>query len=716
MYYFCPKNQRIMNKRIAIFLTLAMVVLCANAVPVRKGNWKKIQLADGSVVDVQLKGDEALHYWESADGIRYVENPNDQTFEVADAQLLQKKVRIRRSHQLTNIPHRAPAKSRKTIYQGKRKGLVILVEFNNKSFLTGHDAPFFTRIMNEIGYSERPFKGSVKDYFLAQSGGMFELDFDVVGPVKVSNASKYYAGNDGTENVTELVREACLLAEDLVNFADYDWDGDGEVEQIYVLYAGKGQHDGGGSSTIWPHEWSMSESWKSKVRVDNVWVDTYSCGCELSGDNLVEGIGLMCHEYSHCMGIMDMYDTNDEGNFGMNNWDIMDYGCYNDDGYQPSGYTSYEKWVCGWLEPIELTSDTTISEMKALSENGEAYIIYNDNNKDEYYLLENRQKTGWDASLDGSGLLILHVDYDELIWMNNAINTLGSFRMSDGYSTNFKNNHQRLTIFHADNREGTNISSLAGDPYPYNNNNSLTNSSTPAATLYNANTDGSYFMNKDVKNIVRNGNGTISFDFALSSSDIEEDTIPSGDYWFYESFNQCNGTGGNDGRFSGSIASSTFLPDHDGWVSSKKYGGDQCAKFGNASTNGMVNSPEFLLNGEATLMFKAAAFGTDGNSLDVYLGEELIDATMMSNTQWTTYTYTITGDGKTYLRFVPDKRFFLDEVCVIKKIDDGIVEIQSDKQSLDPRIFGLDGKCYGTDWQLLPKGIYIYNGKKRMKL
>ena len=703
-----------MNKRIVFLLFLAMTMLCVHAIPVRLGNWKKLQLVDGSFVQAQLKGDEYLHYWETAGGVRYVPTDNDR-YEVLSANELPNKMRLRKANKRMVKLHQARAAKQASIYHGKKKGLIILAEFNDNYFADEHVPSVFSKVVNEIGYSEYPFKGSVKDYFLAQSNGAFELDFDVVGPVKLSRNSSYYAGKDGMERATDMIREATLLADDLVNYADYDWDGDGEVEQIYVLYAGKGQHDGGGKNTVWPHEWSMEENYESKIPVDGVFVNTYSCGCELDGENKLAGIGLLCHEYSHCMGIMDMYDTNDDGNFGMYNWDIMDYGCYNGDGYLPCGYTSYEKWLCGWLTPIELTSDTTITDMQALSNGGDAYILYNDNHKDEYYLLENRQKKGWDASLDGNGLLVIHVDYDELIWYNNVINTTGTFRRIDGYSQNFTNDHQRLTIFHADNRAGIGFTDSASDPYPYGSRDSLTIHSVPAATVYNVNTDGTYNMNKGLKNIKRHADGTISFDFFLQHEIIQEDTIPSGEIVFTETFDQCNGTGGNDGIFWGQVASSTFVPDNEGWASEKKYGGQQCAKFGNSSISGIVDSPSFILQGDAVLMFKAAAFGNDGNSLDVYVGDKMIASVIMSNTKWTTYRFDISSEGFTYLSFVPDKRFFLDEVYVIKNVESGIVETEANPKRLDSRIFRLDGRCVGTDWNSLPHGIYIYGGKKVVK-
>ena len=123
----------------------------------------------------------------------------------------------------------------------------------------------------------------------------------------------------------------------------------------------------------------------------------------------VDGIGTICHEFSHCLGLPDMYDT--QGNqYGMGTYDLMDQGSYNGDSFQPPYYSAYEKWYCGWATPTELSEATTVKDMKPVAEGGQTFVIYNDNHKDEYYLLENRQQQGWDGSLYGKGLMITHVD------------------------------------------------------------------------------------------------------------------------------------------------------------------------------------------------------------------------------------------------------------------------------------------------------------------
>ena len=182
----------------------------------------------------------------------------------------------------------------------------------------------------------------------------------------------------------------------------------------------------------------------------------------------------------------------------------MSSGSYNGNSFSPAGYTSYERMYCGWKQPIELKNDTVVSNMKAIGDGGDFYIIYNDANRNEYYLLENRQQKGWDEALPGSGLLVLHVDYDEELWHYNLVNNTTSY---DGYNT-----HQRCTIIPADNSLISSVEDAANDPFPYAGNDSLTNKSLPRAELYNLNPDGIHYTSKPITNI-KLTDGEISFKF-----------------------------------------------------------------------------------------------------------------------------------------------------------------------------------------------------------
>ena len=402
----------------------------------------------------------------------------------------------------------------------------------------------FDNIANKIGFTNSlGFKGSVKDYFLAQSNGQFELDFDVVGPYTLSQNMAYYGAHskDGLQDVKpgHMILEACQMADKDVNYKDYDWDGDGEVDQVFVIYAGFGEADGGSEDTIWPHESQLS-TWVSKPyeTKDGVSVNTYACGNENTYDMLgrsrINGIGTICHEFSHCLGYPDLYDTN-YSNFGMGSFDLMCSGSYNGESFCPPNYSAYEKWVAGWIKPTILDKPASVKGMQAQDvKYGQAFVVYNDNNKNEYYLIENRQQNVgiWDKLLPASGMMITHVDYDENIWEWNNVNTIVNYSNQYGPEYAYRDNdHQRLTIFHADNEEGSSADSQAGDLYPYKDNNSLTDTSSPAATIY----QGGTTMGKPITNITQNEDGSIDFDFMGGSNDniisgihfIENDEVPS---------------------------------------------------------------------------------------------------------------------------------------------------------------------------------------------
>ena len=502
---------------------MAMLVF---AVPAKPGLTKTLNLSDGTTVKARLVGDEFAHYWLGLNGKTYQAVAGTETYQVVDPQVITQRAKARRtmanSHRMKRLAPRRVGELNSIT--GQKKGLIILVNFSDVAFKSEDDNTLYQRIANEKNFSHGDFKGSMYDYFYAQSDGQFELTFDVVGPVTISNMQSYYGANDREGNdkhPAEMVIEALQAADSQVNFANYDWNEDGEVDQVYVVYAGKGEADGGATNTIWPHEWLLSDAryygdGSGAQTLDGVTINTYACGPELDGETgKIAGIGTMCHEFSHCLGYPDFYDTDYSGGQGMGNWDLMDNGSYNGNGYLPAGFTSYERWVAGWKTPIELTTTQTVSNMKALQDVGsDTYIIYNPGNQNEYFLLENRQLTGWDAGLPGKGLLILHVDYKKLDWDSNQANNTPS--------------HQRMTWIAADNEYqytmymGTKYfteEGMANDPYPYGTNNAFNKNTTPAAKLFNMNTDGSYYLNSSVEDITQNADGTISFTFNESTPD-----------------------------------------------------------------------------------------------------------------------------------------------------------------------------------------------------
>lgn len=501
-------------KKIILSIALAMLTLTASAVPARRTQ-RTLTLSDGTQVTATLSGDENYHYWKTADGRAFVMNEENIPQEISLQQAqskLQAKVQARNAHRIAKrTKHKAAWGAETNPISGERKGLVILVNYKDKKMQ--HTQAEYNDYFNKAGYSDNNCTGSVRDYFLSQSYGKFSLDFDVMGPVTLSKNLSYYGDNDSDGNdkhAAEMVAEAVKLAVSGIDLKKYDWDGDGYVDQVYVVYAGYGEHADAPANTIWPHEYELSEAAKyndgpGALTINGVTIDTYACSSELRGSsgNKMDGIGTACHEFSHCLAIPDMYDTSADGeNFGMNVWDLMDYGSYNgEDGFgeTPAPFTSYERMYCGWLTPVELTQPCYVNDMPAITKEPVAYLIRNANPKfpGEYYLLENHQQESWDAYAPAHGMLILHVDFNSDVWKQNTVNNTAS--------------HQRMTIIPADGK--LSHYNTTGDTWPGTSNNTkLTDTSRPAATLYNQNSNGRKFMGRPIENIAEK-DGLISFTF-----------------------------------------------------------------------------------------------------------------------------------------------------------------------------------------------------------
>ncbi|MBQ0021029.1 MAG: M6 family metalloprotease domain-containing protein [Bacteroidales bacterium] len=496
------------------FLSAAFFLFSVMALAVPAKRVKRIiTLPDGSQKEVVLSGDEHVHFYLDADGNTYEQRSDYEFIKVDKKELLD---RWQQRLSLRNATRARRAAARKAKWgsasnpiSGSKKGLVILVNFSDKSMTPAHNLSYFNDYFNLEGFSQDDMAGSVHDYFKECSYGQFDLTFDVVGPVTVSKSMSYYGKNNSVGDDMhpgELVIEACRLADEKgVDFSTYDWDGDGYVDQVYVLYAGYGENAGASSNTIWPHECDLTTEemygdGTGPVFLDGVMIDTYAVSSELAGSRgtRVSGIGTACHEFSHCMCIPDLYDIN-YSLFGMNSWDIMDCGSYNgklDDGECPAAFTSYERMYCGWLTPTVLSDPCQVS-LKPLNTNAEAYIIYNPANHNEYYLLENHQQQGFSTYDAAHGMLILHVDFDKKSWEENTVNVMPG--------------HERLTIIPADNSRSER--NLYGDTWPgTKQNTSLTDTTTPAATLYNRNTNGRKFLGKPITDIAEN-DGIVSFTF-----------------------------------------------------------------------------------------------------------------------------------------------------------------------------------------------------------
>ena len=326
-----------------------------------------------------------------------------------------------------------------TQYVGSKRGLIILMEFPNLKFINKNKngKTFDVHDMwNDLANKENLkavngvlVNGSIRDYFVAQSYGKFAIDFDVKGPYTAKNKYAYYGRNVDYGGVSfddrpyELIIEACKAADPEVDFKDYDWDGDGEVDQVYVVYAGHGEASYGDPELIWPHESSISGNTGAPLTLQGMNIDTYACGNELDSSDRIFGIGTICHEFSHCLGLPDVYDieysgeTNTPGQF-----DLMDAGNYNGDGWYPAGYSAFERMFCGWLEPRRVGSVADVGELQPLHLHPDAAIIEQFEGSTNYYLVENRVKESWDKFLPSHGLIAWHINYDLEVWKKNRVN------------------------------------------------------------------------------------------------------------------------------------------------------------------------------------------------------------------------------------------------------------------------------------------------------
>lgn len=701
-----------MSKRFLTLAAMFMLAASAFAVPAKRVK-RQVQQPDGSVLTVMLRGDENFHYTSTEDGQPLVQRADGAycyatldsngkltasaqvahdvesrgaaelsflNYYTAESQKVRslgmERAKQRNARRMARLANRgvvdASGKPVRRVMAGatggegigvtgKRKGLVILVNFKDKKMQSKHTQAEWNDYFNKVGYNKYGNNGSVHDYFYAQSYGKLDLEFDVIGPVTVSKNMASYGANDAQGNDIDpagMIKEACELAyaKEKMDMSQYDWDGDGAVDQVYVIYAGYGEAAGGEANTIWPHEWDIQGGGYSLV-LGGQRIRTYACSSELNGGygTDISGIGTACHEFSHCMGIPDFYDTAGGGCFGMDAWDLMDYGSYGGDGYEPTGYNTYEKWVSGWIEPTILTEPCYIKNMKPLSDAPEACVVFNEANKNEYYIFENRQLKGTDVALPNHGMLVIHVDYDQKVWFDNEVNNTS--------------NHQRFTVVPADNKLTS--ETVSGDTYPGTTKSTeLTDTSKPAATLFNANSDGRKFLGKPVTEITEK-DGLISFTFmggvnldapqpklmnmtetsftggwnAVDGAESytvelrEKSTQPSVDEAV--KLSEDLSKWGEKLAVEGTIDISADLDSkmqNKGWTGDKVFECPGCAKIGTAKKQGNLTSPLITDNSSAsvTVRLSASAYGKDATDITVSL---------LDNDDATIAEQTITMDG-----------------------------------------------------------------------
>lgn len=724
-------------KRFALLFAMLLFVAAVFAVPARRASLK-VKQSDGSELTVLLAGDEALHFYTTLDGKPLFKELNGDYFYAtfsAEGQFVSTKCLAHDSgsrslhekaliasidyskmgEEINRVANARSAKYRSAAQKaassvnptGEVNVAVLLVEFKDKKFsYTKEDVQ---NIMNTPGYVYdnpiAPSIGSARDYFIAQSGGKFKPNFVVTDIVTLDYNMAYYGANDANgndEKPSYMIKHGIQKADANFDFSIFDNNGDGESEFIYCLYAGYSEAAGAEENTVWPHQWTLSSE-SGTVVVDGVKFNTYACSSELSLSEyyeseygkLLTGIGCICHEFSHCLGLHDTYDTTYEsGNWGMDYWDVMDQGCYAAEGYVPVGYNAYEMDACGWRDLVEINEKGHYT-MEALTREGVGYKVVNDANPNEYYVLENRKCEGWDRYLFNEGMLITHVDYLKSAWDNNTINATAG--------------HPRFTIIPADNKlakygdvsSSEFAASLRGDVWPGTSGNTeLTNTSLPAAKVYK----GGY-MNKPITNI-KYENSVISFDFmagmfssapaVLPATEIGEsafvanwEALETAVKYNVELYRITETEGGagdpvtmlsedfvncteSNKDISSSSDSYTAMA---GWTGYKVYSEGGIVRVGTSSNAGWFKSPMLNNVGEITVSFETVLYNTadTGSVLTVSVldadGNEIVSKDVTPTSALAEYSLTANVDGDFNLQFSTEaskgkKRAKIDNISV----------------------------------------------------
>lgn len=433
-----------MAHRFSLSLMFTLATLLTWGVPARQQPFT-VTNSDGTTLTLMLYGDECGHFYATPDGIPAVSDSKGDWHLAPQLADSLRHAWSRRSAQLNRQRRtRAASQEWQNSLQGKRKGIVLLVNFKDKKMKSHHTNARFREMFNKTGYDGDGCTGSVHDYFYDQSYGAFDLTFDVFGPIELSMPADYYGANDQNgddKHIAPLVDEACRKADRMnqINWGDYDWNGDGAVDQVFIVHAGNGEHSGADPNTIWAHESSLSflklfGDGDGAISLGGHAIDTYAISCELRGaspgSTALDGIGTACHEFSHCLGLPDFYDVDYGGGFGMSNWDVMAAGNTNGLsgwGESPAGFTAWERAYVGWLNLTELNAPATIENLPSIDEKPVAYVLRSPVNPDEFFILENRQSNRWfryvGIHTNAHGLLITHVDFDQQEWDSNNVNT-----------------------------------------------------------------------------------------------------------------------------------------------------------------------------------------------------------------------------------------------------------------------------------------------------
>lgn len=504
----------------AVAAAAMLIAAQAAAVPAKPGV-RRVAQPDGTMVEVVCRGDERGHDFftpggsllvRDADGyFTYAVTDADGNIKAGDIRLGSRdaggNLRAPRSEGLGDNMRRALDRKYRALGDkpkylfsgtafpctGEPHALVLLVEFSDKGFSMDDPAAFYNDQLNGENFTTYGATGSVRKYFIDNSNGLFRPTFDAKGPIRLSKNRAYYGSNDMYDqdmHPDEMVLEALAEIADDTDFSVYDHDGDGYIDNIFVIYAGTGENTSYDVNDVWPHSDDLLNYEDIVLPTYNgVKPNRYGCTNEYDIDlRRPDGIGTFVHEFSHVLGLPDLYVTNGSPmSWTPGRWSVLDSGPYNNDGRTPPCYSAHERYALNWVEPQYFT-ETGEYSIKPLTQSNECFIVETPT-EDDFFLLECRRNEGWDAYLPGEGMLVWHVLFDQKRWDLNTVNN-GRYR-------------QFVDLLEANN----DYDSKKGNAFPYGSNTSLGATTTPAMVSWNKEDPG-----VALSEISRNaGTGVVSF-------------------------------------------------------------------------------------------------------------------------------------------------------------------------------------------------------------
>lgn len=555
-------------KRSAIVVPALALALTATAVPAKRDSFVATQ-PDGTTLTLKRVGDEFSHFTITDDG--YIVKQNDKGFyeyanvnalgqvtttgrravdrdarPASDAPFLLdiKTINIEqiaaarrkeRQERVESARRSAPQSGLGTFSnnfpkKGDINGLVILVEFADVKFTLDDPASYFHNLLQKDGFDEYGATGCAAEYFRENSTDQFRPRFDLFGPITLPEKMAYYGGNDSNDNDKNphmMVVHAAQLLDSQIDFSRYDMDKDGYVDNVYIFYAGQGEASGGSEDTVWPHAWELSSGGLNNIIHDGTRINRYACSNEWEGtksQGKPDGIGTFVHEFSHVMGLPDLYNTTTATTCTPGEWSVMDYGPYNNDGRTPPAYSIFERNAMGWIEPTIIDGPATIS-LDYIGETNSGCLIPT-SKVNEFFLIENRQQSRWDAFIPGHGMLIWHIDYNQTVFDNNRVNNTDS--------------HQYVDIEEACGFTSNSLKEMAGYSFPGTQGvTSFTDDTRPSMRMWNGSGLG-----LPITDIEESADGIITFNVAggdLLPTPVADTSIETGDGYFIASWQPVEG-------------------------------------------------------------------------------------------------------------------------------------------------------------------------------